>query len=220
VDLLLAAWPLVVERVPEARLVVVGFGTYREGLERLLEALAEGDLDAAREVAARGRELEGGPAGGLRHLAAFLDGLDGERREAYAVSARTAAKRVQFTGRLEHDDLPPLLALSEAQVVPSTFPEAFGMVAAEAAASGCPPVVARHSGLAEVAEELEAAYGERYLALASFAQGDSVELQEKLHDLLALPAAERRELGAAARRLAVDRWSWESVAQRLLEPFE
>src|ERR687893_1328876 len=29
VDLLLAAWPLVVDRVPEARLLVVGFGTYR-----------------------------------------------------------------------------------------------------------------------------------------------------------------------------------------------
>src|SRR6201993_2484035 len=34
VDLLLAAWPLVVARVAEARLVVVGFGTYREALGR------------------------------------------------------------------------------------------------------------------------------------------------------------------------------------------
>ena len=35
VDLLLAAWPLVVARVPDARLVIVGFGTYRDALERL-----------------------------------------------------------------------------------------------------------------------------------------------------------------------------------------
>ena len=33
VDLLLAAWPLVVDAVPDARLVVVGFGTYRDALE-------------------------------------------------------------------------------------------------------------------------------------------------------------------------------------------
>ena len=33
VDLLLAAWPLVVAAVPEARLCVVGFGTYRDGLD-------------------------------------------------------------------------------------------------------------------------------------------------------------------------------------------
>ncbi len=43
-------------------------------------------------------------------------------------------------------------------VVPSIFPEAFGMVAAEAAAAGVPPVVADHSGLAEVAAGLEREY--------------------------------------------------------------
>ena len=51
-----------------------------------------------------------------------------------------------------------LLPLCDVAVVPSIFPEAFGMVAAEAAAAGCPPLVARHSGLAEVAEGLEAEY--------------------------------------------------------------
>jgi glycosyltransferase involved in cell wall biosynthesis len=130
-----------------------------------------------------------------------------------------APQRTLFTGQLEHRHLVHLIPLADAVVVPSIFPEAFGMVAAEAAAAGCPPIVARHSGLAEVAERLEAAYGEQYRELASFSQGDSVELQEKLHDILALSAEERRELGAAARRVAVERWSWESVAQRLLEPF-
>jgi hypothetical protein len=36
--------------------------------------------------------------------------------------------------------------------------------------------------------------------------------------LLALPSEVRAELGAAARRAAVERWSWTSVAARLLEP--
>ena len=40
VDLLLAAWPLVVARVPDARLVIVGFGTYREALGRLRRGAA------------------------------------------------------------------------------------------------------------------------------------------------------------------------------------
>src|SRR5919204_5536248 len=47
VDLLLAAWPL----VRDARLVVVGFGAFREGFERLLDALARGDRDAVRAIA-------------------------------------------------------------------------------------------------------------------------------------------------------------------------
>ena len=74
VDLLLAAWPLVVAEVAEARLCVVGFGTYREGLGRIVAALAAADLDELGEVAARGRELEGGPRDELSYLRAFLDG--------------------------------------------------------------------------------------------------------------------------------------------------
>ena len=131
-----------------------------------------------------------------------------------------APPRTLFTGPLEHRHLVHLIPLADVVVVPSIFPEAFGMVAAEAAAAGCAPIVARHSGLAEIAEGLESAYPERHRPLTSFTQGDSVELQEKLHDLLALSADERAELGAAARRVAVDRWSWEGVARRLLEPFQ
>jgi glycosyltransferase involved in cell wall biosynthesis len=104
-------------------------------------------------------------------------------------------------------------------VVPSIFPEAFGMVAAEAAAAGCPPLVARHSGLEEVAREIEAEYPPALRHLAGFKTGDSLDLARKLHDLLALPAATRAELGEAARRVAVERWSWAGVAGRLLEPF-
>ena len=55
-----------------------------------------------------------------------------------------------MTGRLDHEELVELLPACEALVAPSTFPEAFGMVAAEAAACGALPVCAGHSGLAEV----------------------------------------------------------------------
>ena len=60
VDLLIAAWPLVVARAPDARLVIAGFGAYRPALLRLVRALGAGDLAAARAIAGRGREEEGG----------------------------------------------------------------------------------------------------------------------------------------------------------------
>jgi glycosyltransferase involved in cell wall biosynthesis len=132
---------------------------------------------------------------------------------------RMAPPRTLFTGPLEHRHLVHLLPLADVAVVPSIFPEAFGMVAAEAAASGCPPLVARHSGLEEIAVGLEEAYPADLRGLASFETGDSLDLGAKLHDLLALPPARRRELGDAARRVAVEKWSWAGVAARLLEPF-
>ncbi len=124
-----------------------------------------------------------------------------------------------FTGALEHRHLVQLLPLTDVSAVPSIFPEAFGMVAAEAAAAGVPPLVARHSGLAEVAEGIEAAYPEHYRHLASFESGNASELAGKLRELLALPQETRTELGGAARRAAEERWSWRSVAERLLAPF-
>jgi glycosyltransferase involved in cell wall biosynthesis len=127
-----------------------------------------------------------------------------------------APPRTLFTGPLEHRHLAHLLALADVTVVPSIFPEAFGMVAAEAAAAGSPPLVARHSGLAEIADGLEAEYPAPRRHLASFATGDVEDLTTKLTELLELAPDERMELGAAARKAAVERWSWSSVAQRLL----
>ena len=123
---------------------------------------------------------------------------------------------VLFTGPLEHRHLIHLCALADAAVVPSIFPEAFGMVAAEAAAAGCPPIVAHHSGLAEIAQGLERFYPAGKGRLASFPSGDAAELAERLNSILALPAAERAELRAAARAAVVELWSWKSVAERIL----
>jgi glycosyltransferase involved in cell wall biosynthesis len=124
-----------------------------------------------------------------------------------------------FTGALEHRHLVHLLPLAHAAVVPSIFPEAFGMVAAEAAAAGCPPLVARHSGLEEIAEGLEAEYPPEHRDLTSFRTGDADDLRAKLERLLALSPKERAGLAEAARTAAVSRWSWRGVAQRLLAPF-
>jgi glycosyltransferase involved in cell wall biosynthesis len=215
VDLLLAAWPLVSARVPDARLLVVGFGAYRETLGELVAALGRGDLDAVRQIAARGRALEGGPAGALTYLTAFLDGLDGVARDAYLAAAPAAAERVRFSGSLEHDDLPLVLPAFTAQVVPSTFPEAFGMVAAEAACSGALPLCADHSGLAEVTAALAGALPQEQRSLLSFQRGSGAveRIAERLIRWLELSAGERAEAAAALSGAARRRFGWEAVAE-------
>jgi glycosyltransferase involved in cell wall biosynthesis len=160
---------------------------------------------------------------GVQVLLRALDGLDaravvvgfGDRRAELEAMAPLGTL---FTGPLEHRHLVHLLPLCDVSVVPSIFPEAFGMVAAEAAAAGVPPVVANHSGLAEVAAGIAAEYGPDAAHLASFPTGDSQALHERLAELLALPATRRRELGLSARRAVEARWSWSAVAGRLLPP--
>jgi glycosyltransferase involved in cell wall biosynthesis len=132
---------------------------------------------------------------------------------------QAAPPRTLFTGPLEHRHLVHLLPLADVAVVPSIFPEAFGMVAAEAASAGCLPLVARHSGLQEIAEGLEAGYPPEARDLTSFATGDVADLTAKLERLLALSPDERGRLSRAARETTIERWSWRSVAERLLGPF-
>ena len=110
-----------------------------------------------------------------------------------------AAERVHFTGRLEHEDLPDLLPACEAQVMPSTFPEAFGMVAAEAAACGALPLSAGHSGMAEVTAMLAPALEPELRPLLSFHVGPGAveQIAAKLVAWLTLDPAERERASAA-----------------------
>jgi glycosyltransferase involved in cell wall biosynthesis len=103
---------------------------------------------------------------------------------------------------------------ADAQVVPSIFPEAFGMVAAEAAASGALPVCANHSGLAEVAGAIADAIGGELASCVRFELGPAAatDLARALGDLLAADAGERARAGALARGVCVERWSWDRVA--------
>src|SRR5438105_7303144 len=114
----------------EPTLLYFGKLLFNKGVHLLLEALR--DLDAR----------------------AVIVGFGDYRAEL----ERAAAGRTLFTGPLEHRHLVHLLPLADVVVVPSIFPEAFGMVAAEAAAAGSPPLVARHSGPHELARGLQARY--------------------------------------------------------------
>ncbi len=214
VDLLLAAWPLVRAGHPEARLEIAGFGAYEEGLRRFLAALERGDLDDAREVARRGWALEGGEEKSLPILSAFLAAPP----PGYVEMARAAAGSVEFLGRLEHREVASLFPRAEAMVMPSTFPEAFGMVAVEAAACGTLPVSAGHSGMVEVSRQLGADLPDPVDGLVSFPveEGAVEAIATRLDTWLALPGPQRE----SARRALVETvgrlWSWEGVARGVL----
>jgi glycosyltransferase involved in cell wall biosynthesis len=211
VDLLIAAWPLVRAKHPGARLEIAGYGEYEGALRELLAALEAGDLSKAREIAAAGWALEGGEDKPLPILSAFL----ADPQAGYAEAAKAISGSVDFVGRLEHDEVAELLPEAAALVMPSTFPEAFGMVAAEAAACGALPVSAGHSGMLEVSRQLREALSPEVGRLTSFPveEGAVEAIAERLDGWLALPESERAKaresLVETARRL----WSWEGVAR-------
>jgi len=102
------------------------------------------------------------------------------------------------------------------QVVPSVLSEALGMVAAEGAAAGALPLVARHSGLAEVADAFETEVSRP--GLFSFEPGESslLRLAQGIERLLALAPDEREELRLVLSAFVGREWTWERTASRIL----
>ena len=223
VDLLAAAWPLIHRRHPGARLLFVGFGAYRPGLEALIDALGQGHIGAAWAVAARGRGYEDQhqrrpqtppPDQPLPILTGFLE----PPPEGYAEAARGAAGSIEIAGRLEHDEVAEVMPAADAFAMPSTFPESFGMVPAEAAACGVPPVSADHSGMREVSLRLAEAVGPELAPLLSFPVGPGAvgEIAERVNGWLELDVGQRQSVGRRLAARADELWSWDGVARGVL----
>ncbi len=152
VDLLLAAWPLVHQAEPGRAAADRRLRRVRDGPAwRLGRARGRRPRSAARDRRARPR-ARGRRGAPLRMLSAFLAQPPAGLRGGRPCGSRHG--RVRGPARARRGGLPS--PASESLVFPSTFPEAFGMVAAEAAAAGALPVSADHSGAAEVSRALAA----------------------------------------------------------------
>jgi glycosyltransferase involved in cell wall biosynthesis len=183
----------------DAAALVVGFGSDRDWLAALSIALRRDDREAIEWL----RDVGGLPV------------------DPDAVPDRTEGRLdVTFTGLLDHRYAPGALAAMDVQVVPSILEEAFGMVAAEGSAAGALPIVARHSGLAEVAGALEAEVGRP--GVFSFEPGEGAvgRLAQGIDRLLSLPVEEREELRRAVSSFVGEHWTWERTATKLLAAAE
>jgi glycosyltransferase involved in cell wall biosynthesis len=120
--------------------------------------------------------------------------------------------RVRFCTDVSDDELPLYLRAADLFVFPSQNRlEGFGLVVAEAMASGLPVIIADMPGVREVIEP-----GKEGLLVEPLIERDLVgRIQELLDD-----PARRAAMGAAARKRAEERFSLEIVARQLLTVYE
>jgi len=205
-EILLTA-PTILSAVPQARFIFIGFGAYREHLEAMLMALGSGDLERFTACARAGEFIE------VRDIARWFRRLEADE-----------IRRITVTGIMDHECLSELLPLASLTIVPSKWPEAFGMVAVEAMAAGVLPLCNYHAGLRDVVDEVHIAEPEianiMKLERAEFVH----QLPEKVCQALTFlypdgfdnPSG-RQKVGEALRRIAVEKFSWAGIAKRLLQ---
>ena len=123
------------------------------------------------------------------------------------------AERCQGNPRIEligptYDDqaLAAIYRDSACTVVPSVFPEALGLTALEAQASGVPVVVSNAGGLPETVSPGASGF--------VFDSGNAGQLAEAVLSIVGNPDR-RREMGHAAREWVMSKFSWDVIAAEL-----
>ncbi len=116
-----------------------------------------------------------------------------------------------------------LLPLASLTLVPSKWPEAFGMVAVEAMAAGVLPLCNYHAGLRDVVTEVRNSAPELADLMSVNRERFVEELPDKIEAALnyLYPNGFRdhrwcREVGKRLREISVKNFSWSGIARRLL----
>jgi phosphatidylinositol alpha-mannosyltransferase len=117
---------------------------------------------------------------------------------------------IDVLGFLSQDDLTAELLKAKALVAPSLGGESFGMVLTRAFACATPVIASDIDGYREVMTET---------AGVSFPAGDVPVLTDAIVRLLE-DEPRRAALGADARRIAIERYSWRDIGRRLVEIYE
>lgn len=178
-------------RVPRPnarRLLAVGQLLHGKGLDLAVRALARLPADVTLDVVGEGPSREA--------LGALADAL--------------APGRVRFVGYVPPAQMVHHYDAARAVVVPSRWPEPFGMVGVEALRRGRPVVAARHGGIPEWLDESGG-------SAIGFSPGDVTELARGIERVLGDEAIEERAVTFAATRFSHERAVDELLARLLHE---
>jgi glycosyltransferase involved in cell wall biosynthesis len=133
--------------------------------------------------------------------------LDDMRRLAEELGI---GERVRFAGWLDADRLAEEFANASLVVIPSLWPEPFGLVGIEALAAGRPAVASSTGGIVDWLE-----HGVSGLCVPP---GDELALARALNELLADPGMQQT-MGAAGRRAVAERFSPETHVTALVKGY-
>ncbi len=226
IHLLVAAAPQILKAHPNTYFLIVGFGQFREILELMVYALVSGDPELFRALCFHTQELF--PGAGVDHLhflTKFVDKLDerGKTQEYFKSAVDlNLAEHIIFTGYVGHDSLANLLPCADLAVATSIFPEAFGMVAAEALSSGVMPVQTYHTGFIDVINVVKEHFRDSFRGLERLDLDDMLvpnlasNITVFLYYFSHMSDDERAEIRQRCARLAEGNFSWSSIAERFV----
>ena len=228
IQILIAAAPLILEKQEDVRFILVGYGSAREYLEAMIDALACGDaqkyIALIKHPEKFDPEIDKGAALFMKALIRKLEKEPDFADRYFSVAQTRIRTALIFTGFLGHDQLKTLIACCDITVAASIFPEAFGLVGVEALSSGIIPVQTNHSGFAEVIKK----YADEFSDIFDKTKMHPLYLNEELVLNMAdnitrildyyskMEEPQRNQIRQRARKISSDNYSWPAITGRYL----
>lgn len=227
---LILAFPFILQKNPNAKLVLVGFGTSRGYLEAMVGSLDLGDSQKLKYLLTNPQDFQSHVENGTELYSSYILDLLGDEKRSKAYFKSTIGKfadKVIFTGFMDHSLLKNLIPCADIAIAPSIFPEAFGLVGVEALACGVFPVQPYHSGFKSVIDSYSALFelNDNYHSLnrlwldETLVQNIAIHINTILLSYKTEGSELKEKVKATARKICVDHYSWYSVALKFLSTF-
>ncbi len=217
---LIAALPAILNRHPDAHLVIVGAGAYREVLEGLYHAVATSNETLLRQLSQKGMDLDRNElTGPWEDVLSYLN--QPLNRAEILQNGKRIENHVHFLGRLGHSRLKYLFPCADLAVFPSIIPEAYPLVLMESLSNGVLPVVSYFSGFKDGMDELEPFLGEELtekLKLSVDPAGRIHSIVNNLTHLLEEP--DLSVYSPKLRSIAVENYNWEIRAAQMVQAYK
>lgn len=168
---------------------------------------------------------EANPSDSQIFFKALLNNLKNSNyADDYFNAASNLKDRVIFTGYLNHENLRWLLPQVDITVFPSIFPESFGLVAVESLSSGILPLQTNQSGFKDIIASYRHIIKNdsilSTLAPLNLNEQLTLDMAKNINILLKyyqeISKEEKTFLNTKLRKVALENYSWQTVAQNLL----
>jgi glycosyltransferase involved in cell wall biosynthesis len=222
--LILFGLPEILKQQSNTNLIISGFGPFREPAELILNYLANGNVNGLIEQLKTNSLFHGEDEKVIPLAVSILEKHEKKIVEDIASLDFDIRSKVTFTGILNHAQLVNLLPIMDVLIAPSVFPEAFGMVAIEAASCGVYPVVTYQSAFMEIADQVkELVDGRVDITDVTLDPNASTHIAQNVLAYLSkketMTKDEMTAFKASLRKLVVDNYSWEGIAGKYLRTF-
>lgn len=222
--LILLGLPEILKRQPSTNLIIAGFGPFREPAEMIMNYLANGNIEALKQEIRTNSLFHGEDEQAIPLAIDILEKHGGQVTEDVKSLNFDIRTKVTFTGILNHAQLVNLLPIMDVLIAPSVFPEAFGMVAIEAASCGVYPVVTYQSAFMEIADQVKDLVDGRVdIVDVTLDHDASTHIAQNVQAYLSkkdtMSAVELSDFKDSLRKLVVDNYSWEGIAGKYMKTF-